>query len=176
MAARRRTAGSSAEPGKPTDDKMTASARKGTFAALNKDTRGSVFVEAALIVPLTVMILAAIAEWGLVLFQFNQLSTGTANAVRTLIISRGYTTPYQDVIDQYTAWTRGFEFGPGKPGTITVTINGTTCTDNASCKTALDTALGKDATIVASYDCIMQFTPRIASLCPLSVRMTGVVE
>ena len=155
---------------------MTKTRHRRALAALRGDTRGSVFVEAALVLPLAVIVLAAIAEWGLILFQFNQLSTATANAVRNLIISRGYTTPYTDVTDQFTSWTRGLEFGPGKPGTIAITINGTTCTDNGSCKTALDTALGKDATIVTTYECIMQFTPRIASLCPLSIKMTGVVE
>lgn len=150
--------------------------KKRNLAALRDDKRGSVFVEAALVLPLTVIVLAGILEWGLTLYQFNLLSTATSNAVRLLIISRGYTTPYENVTDQFTAWAKGMDFGDGKPGTITVSVNGTTCDNNASCKTALDTALGKDATVTASYDCVMQFTPELASLCPITIRMTGVVE
>lgn len=156
----------------PKMTKMTIRAMK----SLCRDTRGSVFVEAALVLPLTVIILAGIMEWGLTLYQYNQLSAATANAVRELIISRGYSTPYKNVTDQFAAWARTLEFGTGKRGTIIVTVNGTTCSKDADCKTALDGALGKNATVTAKYDCYLQFTPTAASPCPIVISMTGLVE
>lgn len=41
--------------------------KTGRSTGLKDDTRGSVFVEAALVLPLTVIVLAAISEWGLTL-------------------------------------------------------------------------------------------------------------
>jgi Flp pilus assembly protein TadG len=155
---------------------MLALRRKQARGRLRDDTRGNVFIEAALVLPLLIIVLAGILEWGLALFQYNQLSMATGNAVRQLIISRGYTTPYTDVTDQFTAWARGLKFGSGTPGTITVTVNGTVCKTDAECITALNTALGKNATVTAQYDCIMQWTPAIASPCPITIAMTGVVE
>lgn len=155
---------------------MRGTRRGLAMKGLKDDTRGSVFVEAALVMPLIVIILAGILEWGLTLFQYNQLSTATANAVRQLIISRGYNTPYQDVLDEYAHWASTLKFGTGKAGTIKVTIDGTTCDTDTTCKTALGNALGKNAVVEVKYDCIMQFTPAIASPCPITLSMTGLVE
>lgn len=155
---------------------MTAKRRTERTTKLRNDTRGSVFVEAALVLPLTIIILAGILEWGLALFQYNQLSTATANAVRQLIISRGYDTPHQDVLDEYANWAKTLKFGANEAGTITVKVDGNACTDNATCKTALDSALGKNASVTVSYECMMEFTPAIVSPCPITITMTGLVE
>ena len=143
---------------------------------LRDDTHGNAFIEAALVLPMLIILLAGILEWGLALYQYNQLSTATANAVRQLIISRGYTTPYQDVLDQYTSWASTLKFGAGQPGKITVTVNGTACSSDTDCKKSLDTALGKGATVKVQYNCMMQWTPAIASPCPITIAMTGLVE
>lgn len=144
-------------------------ARKG----LNSDTSGSVFVEAALILPLLCIILAGITEWGLALYQYNLLSTATGSAVRQLIVSRGYDTPYTNVLDEYANWAKTLSV---KKTDIKVLVNGVECTDDTTCKAKLDGALSKPATVEVSFACTMMFTPSIASPCPIELSMTGMVE
>lgn len=150
-----------------------ASGIKRGLKALDGDTRGSVFVEAAIVLPLTVIILAAITEWGLALYQYHILSTATANSVRQLIISRGYDTPHDDVMAEYGRWAGTLNVTPDM---VTVTVNGAKCTDNASCKNDLNDALGKSASVKVEFPCTMQFTPSRASPCPITLSMTGQVE
>lgn len=147
--------------------------KKRVFARLHDDKDGSVLLEATFVMPILAVFLAGITEWGLAFYQYNQLSTATGSAVRQLIVSRGYDTPYTDVLSQYSQWAGQLKV---KGSNLTITINGTTCTDNATCKTALNGALGKSATISVNYACNLQFTPAVASPCPLQLAMTGLVE
>lgn len=152
---------------------MRAVRRKASPKGLKDDTSGSVFVEAALVVPILCVILAGMTEWGLALYQYNLLSTATGSAVRQLIVSRGYDTPYDDVYAEYQNWAKTLGV---KKTDIKVSVNGVECTDNATCKAQLDNALSKPATVKVSYACTMQFTPSVASPCPIEIVMTGMVE
>lgn len=148
--------------------------RRNTFVArLRNDTSGSVFVEAAIVLPITCIILAGIAEWGLALYQFHVLSTATGNSVRQLIISRGYDTPFSDVMTEFTNWAGTLDVLPSQ---ITVKVDGVKCDSDATCKTKLGLALAKPASVTVQYPCTMQFTPAIASPCPITISMTGLVE
>lgn len=152
---------------------MTLVRRQKPKTGLGRDTRGSVFVEAALVLPLTVIILAGIAEWGLTLYQYHLLSTATASAARELIVSRGYDTPFTDVMAEYNRWAANLGVTSND---VVVTVNGATCTTDATCKTKLADALAKPASVQVTYPCTMQFTPKVASPCPIVLSMTGLVE
>lgn len=147
--------------------------KKRNLAALRDDRRGSAFVEAALVLPLTVIILAGISEWGLALYQYHLLSNATANSVRQLIISRGYNTPHTDVMSEYGRWAGTLNVTSDM---VTVEVNGGTCTDDTSCKNRMNDALAKPASVTVAFPCTMQFIPSVASPCPITLTMTGLVE
>lgn len=149
-----------------------------SLRALAGDTRGSVFVEATLVLPLVVIILAAIAEWGLTLYQYHILSSANGAAVRQLIINRGFPNPYTNVIDEFDAWAQNLGVTSNQ---VTVSIQNssnvfTDCATDAACTTLLDAAEGKAARVSVSYPCVMQFTPEVASPCPIQVTTIGLIE
>lgn len=147
--------------------------------ALKDDTSGSVFVEAALVLPILCIILAGMVEWGLTLYQYNVLSSANASAVRQLIINRGFPNPYTAVTDEFDNWAK--TLGGSKGLTLTVEIQDSTnafktCATDSACTTLLDNANGKSARVTVKYDCTMNFTPEGASPCPITITTTGLVE
>lgn len=52
----------------------------------------------------------------------------------------------------------------------------TDCSTDAACTTLLDAASGKSARVTIKYPCTMQFTPAMASPCPITITTTGLVE
>ena len=67
---------------------------KRRLTSLSGDENGSVLVEAAFVVPIVIVMLTGIMEWGVALYQYHLLATATSESVRQLIISRGTATPY----------------------------------------------------------------------------------
>jgi Flp pilus assembly protein TadG len=159
---------------------MTVLKKKPNLAALRNDTRGSVLVEAALIMPLVVLFIAGIADYGVTLYQYHTLSTANGAAVRQLIVSRGFTNPYTGVLSEYSTWAPNLTV-TGSQITVKVANSGgtlTTCTDstNPTCKTLLDGAAGKQATVSINYPCTTTFIPSMASPCPIKITASGMVE
>lgn len=157
---------------------MRAIRRRLATTGLKDDTRGSVFVEAALVMPLIVMILAAITEWGLTLYQYHVLSTANASGLRQLIISRGFANPRSAVINEFTTWSSTLGV---KPEQVKVEVQDLSskfveCKSDAECTTALDTAAGRSGRVSVNYPCTMQFTPQVASPCPIVIVTTGLIE
>jgi len=157
---------------------MTLVCKQRPKTGLSRDTRGSVLVEAALILPLTVIILAGIAEWGLTLYQFHVLANANAAAVRQLTVHRGFANPLKDVTTEFQNWAGTLK---STDYTLKVEIqNGsnvfTECKTDSACTTLLDAAQGKAARVSVNYTCTMTFTPGIASPCPINVITTGLVE
>lgn len=154
--------------------------RKTPTTCLGRDERGSVLVEASLIMPMVVLFIAGIADYGVTLYQYHILSTANGSAVRQLIISRGFDKPYAGVLAQYTDWAPNLTVQGGQ---ITVSVTDSTgtlktCTDDTSpsCKTLLDTAAGKQATVSLNFPCTVTFIPSMASPCPIKIKATGMVE
>ena len=159
---------------------MTVLKKKRNLAALRDDTRGSVFVEAALIMPLVVLFIAGIADYGVVLYQYHTLSTANGSAVRQLIVSRGFDHPYAGVLAQYNDWAPNLSVQGDQ---ITVSVENsdgtlTACTDETdpTCKILLDDAAGKQATVSINYPCTTTFIPSMASPCPIKITASGMVE
>jgi len=145
---------------------------------LREDTSGAVFVEAALIMPLIAILLAAIAEWGLTMYEYHRLSLATGSAVRQLVINRGFPKPYTNVIDQFTTWAGTLAVQSSQ---ITVSIqksDGTygVCNTDTACANLLDSAQGRSAKIEVVYPCEFAFTPDMVNPCPIRVGMIGLVD
>lgn len=157
---------------------MTKTRHRRALAALKGDTQGSVFVEAALVLPLVVLILAAVTEWGLALYQYHILSTANGAAVRQLIINRGFPDPYTNVLAEFDTWAQNLNIQSNQ---VTVSIQDSAnvfqdCAADAACTTLLDAAEGKAGRVTISYPCEMQFTPQIASPCPIRIETIGLIE
>ena len=161
---------------------MPAVRKRWSIRRLRDDTRGSVLIEASLVMPLLVVILAGMTEWGLAMYQYHLLSTATSEAVRQLIISRGTTTPLTYATSAFNTWASNLGVIPSQ---VSIEIQDPSkadfagykvCSTDATCATALTTASGKPARISVNYACKMQFTPQFASLCPIRVSMVGIVE
>lgn len=142
--------------------------------------RGSVLLEAALVMPIVVLFIAGIADYGVTLYQYHTLSTANGSAVRQLVVSRGFDNPYAGVLGQYATWAPGLKV---KSSQITVSVTNAdgdlqACTDDTSpnCKTLLDGAAGKQGQIAVDYACITTFIPSMASPCPIKVTASGLIE
>jgi Flp pilus assembly protein TadG len=155
-----------------------ANRTKTKMSALAGDTRGSVLLEAALIMPLVVLFIAGIADYGVVLYQYHTLSTANGSAVRQLIVSRGFDNPYTGVLAQYNDWAPNLSVQGNQ---ITVSVENsddelTPCATDTSCKALLDDAVGKQATVSIDYPCTTTFIPSMASPCPILITASGMVE
>lgn len=151
-----------------------------TAACLGRDESGAVLLEASLVMPLVVIFIAGIADFGVTLYQYHTLTNANGSAVRQLIISRGFDKPYASVLAQYAAWAPNLAVQENQ---LTVSVTDSTgalksCTDTTSpsCKTLLDGAAGKQAKIELNYACTMTYIPSMASPCPIRIQASGMVE
>jgi Flp pilus assembly protein TadG len=150
----------------------------GRRLSLKDDTEGSVLLEAALVMPMVVLLIAGIADYGITLYQYHTLSTATGSAVRQLIVSRGFANPYDGVTGQFATWAPNITV---KTSQITVSVAdsaGTlqTCNSNTSCKTALDAAAGRQAMVSLNFPCTTTFLPNMISPCPIKAKASGMIE
>lgn len=141
---------------------------------------GSVLMEAALVMPMLVLLVAGITDYGLTLYQYHTLSTANGAAVRQLIVSRGFDNPYAGVLAQYAMWAPILSV-QGSQITVSVANSSdtlTACTDNTSpsCKSLLDGAAGKQARIEVNYPCTVTFIPSMKGPCPIKISASGMVE
>ncbi|PZF76157.1 hypothetical protein DK847_13180 [Aestuariivirga litoralis] len=150
------------------------------LSRLRDDTDGSVLVESALIMPMVVLFIAGIADYGVTLYQYHTLSTANGAAVRQLVVSRGFDKPYEGVLAQYAEWAPNLSV---KGSQITVSVENssgklTACTDGTSpsCKTLLDAGAGKQGSISLNYPCTVTFIPSMASPCPIKITASGMIE
>ena len=140
--------------------------------------RGSVILEASVVMPFLVLLIAGIADYGLVLYQYHLLTNATGEAVRQLIISRGFDDPRGAAVSQYAKWASSLKIADNQ---VTITVkdsSGTvkTCTDTATCKTAVESAAGGTGTVEVTYNCTMNFVPAMGNPCPLKAKLTGMIE
>lgn len=148
------------------------------LGAFRKDQSGSVFIEAALVLPLTAIVLAAIAEWGLTMYEYHRLSLATGAAVRQLVANRGFPSPYSNVLTQYATWADTLKVNSSQIAVSIQKSDGSfgTCNSDSACTTLLDAAQGRGAKIEVTYTCDLAFTPQRASPCPLKIAMVGLVD
>ncbi|WP_374332910.1 TadE/TadG family type IV pilus assembly protein [Aestuariivirga sp.] len=152
--------------------------KSGRRLSLKDDTRGSVLLEASLVMPMVVLLIAGIADYGITLYQYHTLSTATGSAVRQLIVSRGFANPYDGVTGQYATWAPNITV---KTTQITVSVEDSagvlqTCNSNSTCKTALDAAAGRQAKVSLNFPCTTTFLPNMISPCPIKASASGMVE
>jgi Flp pilus assembly protein TadG len=117
---------------------------------LARDDSGASAAEFALIVPVLLLILFSIIQFGITINNYIQITSGARAGARTLAISRGSATPYQDSV---TAFRNS---APNISPTMTLSVNGTACSSNGACQPLLAAAAGQPAVFRATLPCNLQ--------------------
>jgi Flp pilus assembly protein TadG len=139
-----------------------------------RDNAGAAAVEFGLIAPLLVMLLLGIMEFGLVLNNYVELTNAARVAGRQLAISRTSTTPWTNATNAFYASTPNMTTANF---TITLSVNGTACSSDSTCATALATAEGDPSELTATYPCNLNIlNVNFVPGCTLSAQTTEQVE
>ena len=127
----------------------SAALRK-VFAAAN-DTRGAAAVEFALVLPVLLFSLAGIIQFGITLNNYLEVTDSARVGARTFAISRSISTPLTTTTAAVTANAANLTSGSI---TTTLQVNGTTCTTDSACATALTAAPAGTASVQVQYPCL----------------------
>jgi Flp pilus assembly protein TadG len=134
---------------------------------------GTAAVEFALVAPMLLLLVLGMCQFGITLNQYLTLTNAVRSGARQLSMSRGDATPHTDTINQIYGSAPNLTKASL---TITTSVNGTACGNDATCKTAL-IAAGPPATVTASYPCSLAFFGyNFAAVCILSSQTTERVE
>jgi Flp pilus assembly protein TadG len=140
------------------------------------DRAGSPAVEFALISPLLFALMLGIVQVGIVFNNYVELIDGVRAGSRNLAISRsdGVTTPYTTSTAAVTSSAMNLT---AANITITLKVNGATCSSDSTCVTALSTAMGESANVSATYPCNLTIMGvNYSPSCTLSSQSTERVE
>jgi Flp pilus assembly protein TadG len=140
---------------------------------LAKDRTGVAALEFALVAPILLMLAVGIAKFGLMLNNYVILTEAVADGARVFALGRGVTSPKTSAVGQVQSTASSLT------GTLTITlaVNGTACTTDTGCNTALSTAQGQPATVTATYPCdLVVMGVNFAPSCTLSSSTTEMVE
>jgi Flp pilus assembly protein TadG len=138
------------------------------------DRAGTVSIEFAIIAPVLLLLVLGTFQFGIVISNYVVLTDAVGTGARQLSLSRGDSTPYTDTQSAITGTASNLT---ASSITITMSVNGTSCTSDSACQTALSNAAGKSATVSASYPCSLSvYGINFAPSCTLSAQMTGLVN
>ncbi|HTV88031.1 MAG TPA: TadE/TadG family type IV pilus assembly protein [Stellaceae bacterium] len=120
-------------------------------AALRRDAAANTAVEFALLAPVLCFLLIGGAFFALGLYQYAALTQGVRTGARQLASSLNDSTPYSDAVSALEGAAPALSTGQLS---ITITVNGTACTTDSACKSALSGApVAAGATVTATYPC-----------------------
>ena len=139
-----------------------------------KDRGGASAVEFALLAPILLVLALGIAQFGIVLNNYVMLTEATADGARQLALSRGSASPYTNTVNAIQNAANNLTAGNI---TITTIVNGTACTSDATCQTALSSASGQAASVTATYPCsLVVMGVNYAPSCTLSATTQEMIE
>src|SRR5436190_5997444 len=112
------------------------------FAAVSRDEAGTSAIEFAFIAPALMLLALGTVQFGLTLNNYISLTEAVRTASRQLAISRGGGTPYTDSVNQI------YRSAPNLTRaslTLELSVNGTVCSTDTTCLSALASAQGRPA-------------------------------
>jgi Flp pilus assembly protein TadG len=142
--------------------------------AMMLDESGAAAVEFALVAPILALMLMGILQFGVTLNNYVELTGGVRTGGRLLAIGRASGSPYSSVTSAVDSAAANLT-----PGNITITtaVNGSGCSSDATCTTALSSAVGKTATVTATYPCDLTImNVNFAPHCTLTSTTSEMVE
>jgi Flp pilus assembly protein TadG len=150
-----------------------------------RDVSGAAAVEFALIVPVLLLIMLGIFVFGIAFGNYIMVTNAADAGTLQLTVSRGDSTPYTDTVNAVYASAPALKTCPiasasARPTglTISLTVNGTACSSDSTCQTALTPAsAGQAASVKVSYPCslIIMQTNYLPS-CTLTANSTGRIQ
>ncbi len=141
--------------------------------AILRDSRGSMVVEFALLVPILLGMLFGITEFGVAMYNKIEITDASRIAARELSIGRSNANVWTDTKARFVAASPGV---PAASVTLVLKVNGVTCTSNTSCQTLLGTSIGSPALVSASLPCRLFTTYNILPGCTLVSSTSARVE
>jgi Flp pilus assembly protein TadG len=139
------------------------------------DISGAAAIEFALVVPVFLLVVLGGFIFAIALGNYLSVSNAAYAGVSQLTLSRGLTTPYTTTVSAINAAANNLITGSL---TVAVSVNGTACSTDAACQTALSTASSKQASVTVSYPCslgVMQYN-FASSGCTLHSSVVGLVQ
>ena len=123
-----------------------------------RDRAGAAMLEFAIVLPLLLIVLFGIVQFGIYFYQYVSVQYAAQIGERTFLANRPLVnesyTPYASTV---TAIQTATSLQSNKLKT-TLSVNGTTCTSDASCGAALTTAYSaispQTASVEVSYPCL----------------------
>ncbi len=139
-----------------------------------RDCAGSPAVEFALVAPVLLLLMFGIVTFGIAINNYIELTDGVRSGGRTLAISRSSSTPYTSTTSAITSSAANLTAANIN---ITVTVNGTACSSDSGCSTALSGAAGDTATVSATYPCnLTVLSVNYAPGCTLTATTKDLIE
>jgi Flp pilus assembly protein TadG len=146
------------------------------------DHTGSVLVEFTLVLPVLLFLILGLAQFGLIFYDYILVTNAAATGAREFSISRLDTTAYSDTVSAINSAATNLS-----GLTVSLSVNGTACTTNSSCQTALQNAYvaatipPEPVKVTVSYACssnsiIPTTLISLAGVCPLTSTMQQPVE
>jgi Flp pilus assembly protein TadG len=147
-----------------------------------KDQTGSVLVEFTLVLPVLLFLVLGLAQFGLIFYNYILVTNAAATGAREFSISRLDTTAYSDTISAINSATTNLS-----GLTISMSVNGTACTSNTACQTALQNAYTaatippEPVSVTVTYSCsstsiMPTYLINLTGICPLTSTMQQAVE
>lgn len=116
--------------------------------ALVFDRAGVTAIEFAIVAPVLLAIGIGMLKFGVAMQQYLAVTNAAAQGALTMGLARGTTTPYTSMTTAITTAAPTLVSGSI---TKTATVNGTACTTDTGCATAL--VAGATVTVTVSYPC-----------------------
>ncbi len=149
-----------------------------------RDRAGSVIVEFAAVLPVLLLVLVGVLQFGLFFYQYTALTEATAAGVRQLSISSS-TTPYSDTVSAIENASCNLSsnvciLNPNDL-TITVSVSGQSCTDTTgtTCYNLLTQTPHAPITVTASYSCSLLMPTgwvNLTGICPLTLTLATLAQ
>jgi len=129
-----------------------------------------------MVLPVLCLLLFAIIQFGLTLNNYIELANGVSAGARQLSISRGAGAPYSSTV---TAIDNASPNLQSSKISITVSVNGTACTTDASCITEFGLNGGNgggQALVTTTYPCNLNVMQIKVTSCKLSSSASEIIQ
>ena len=139
-----------------------------------RDVSGTALIEFGFVMPLLMMMIVGMFVFGVTIHDYISVTGAAEAGMLQLTVSRGDTTPWTDTTNViYAAAPTLLKANL----TVSVSVNGTACTSDTSCVTALSTAAGLPASVTVRYPCKLKvLAVSYLQSCTVSATPTGRVQ
>ena len=150
-----------------------------------RDRAGAVLVEFAFMLPMLLVVLLGVLQFGIFYYDYIALANAAAAGARQFSEGRLDETVYADTVNAIKNATCNLSTGGCTLNsanlTITLKVNGGACASNSSCQSALTTAQSQKqpASVKLSYSCTLLMPigwVNLGGICPLTITLTERVQ